>query len=260
MIKRFRSTLAGRTLDAVCVVVSDSDLLRERRWFGRSDGWQDPQRILETGPRSHLGPSSLFTISSKRQSSLCILRGCSLKTERFPRLRVLWMVEYVLIPVQGTVGRRAGSGRSTPFPGGRRPQAGRDFPSSLASPRFWFLCNHIGSGTSPGRGKPSLGEGAGGVARPGVCVRGGMWQDARPPPGPPSRAQGRTCLSSRARPPHPGSFLGLCQARVPSAHRPFPEQSVLLRELRPPVDAPHPLHRGLGSAHPGAAWSLKRPG
>lgn len=47
---------------------------------GRSDGWQDPQRILETGPRSHLGPSSLFTISSQRPSSLCILRGCSLKT------------------------------------------------------------------------------------------------------------------------------------------------------------------------------------
>lgn len=73
---------------------------------GRGDGWQDPQCILETGPRSHLGPSSLFTISSKRQSSLCILRGCSLKKERFPQLRVLWMVEYVLIPVQGTVGWR----------------------------------------------------------------------------------------------------------------------------------------------------------
>lgn len=47
----------------------------------------------------------------------------------------------------------ADSGRSTPFPGGRRPPAeGWDSPS-LFSPHFWSLCNHVGSGASPGSGE-----------------------------------------------------------------------------------------------------------
>ena len=74
MIKRFENILAARTLDAVCLLVSDSDALRQSdAGSGRSDGGQDSQCVLETGPRSRLGPSFLVTISSKRQSSLCIL-------------------------------------------------------------------------------------------------------------------------------------------------------------------------------------------
>lgn len=80
MIKSFENILAAMMLDVVCLAVSDRDALPQSdAGSGRSDGGQDPQCVLERGPRSHLGPSSLVTISSKRQSSLCILRGCSLK-------------------------------------------------------------------------------------------------------------------------------------------------------------------------------------
>lgn len=121
--------------------MSDSDARRQSdAGSGRSDGGQDAQRILETGPRSHLGPSFLVTISSKRQSSLCILRGCSFKKRA---------VSSVPRVVDGGVRPGSGAGHCQPaglaqggplpFRGGRRPPAeGRDFPSLFSA--VFSLC------------------------------------------------------------------------------------------------------------------------